>query len=333
MPDPRQDLADELARVLAPVLPEGAGSVCFIDPPAQPNVGDPVIFLGELEFLRRHRPGYRPWFVDRDHYADHMERWIERSDLILIQGGGNLGDIWPDPHDFRLRIMERFAHKKIVQMPQSVHFSDPARVEEMARLIARQRDFTLLVRDDKSQAFASAAFSCPVLLAPDMAFAMPALTRPPPRLDVLCLLRTDKEAASDHRAIVDALRRRGASFEVADWLDETTPDLLATDRRAVDRLRRRPVMMHLLRTASLRARERYGRGRLAVGIELLSRGRIVVTDRLHAHIMCCLLGIPHFAFDSFDGKISAMYRTWTHRFPMARMVNSPQELEDILAVA
>lgn len=333
MSDPRQDLADELVRTLTPLLPEGARSVCFIDPPAQPNVGDPVIFLGELAFLRRHRPGYRPWFVDRDHFAGHMDRWIERSDLIVIQGGGNFGDIWPDPHAFRLRIMERFAHKTIVQMPQSVHFSDPARVTEMARLIERQRDFTLLVRDDKSHAFASAAFACPVVLAPDMAFAMPALTRAPPRLDVLCLLRTDKEAASDHAAIAEVLRRRGASFEVADWLDESTPELLAADRRAVDRLRRRPVLMHLLRGASLRARERYGEGRLAIGIELLSRGRIVVTDRLHAHIMCCLLGIPHLVFDSFDGKISAMYRTWTHRFPYARMIAAPAELDSALDAA
>ena len=54
MADPRQDLADELARALLPVLPDRAGNACFIDPPAQPNVGDPVIFLGELAFLRRH---------------------------------------------------------------------------------------------------------------------------------------------------------------------------------------------------------------------------------------------------------------------------------------
>ncbi len=333
MSDPRQELADELARALDPILPAGGGRACFIDAPAHPNVGDPLIFLGELAYLRRHRPGYRPWFVDRDYFADHMERWIERSDVLIIPGGGNFGDLWPDIQDFRVRIMERYAHKKIVQMPQSVHFSDPARLEEMQRLIERQRDFTLLVRDDKSHAFASEAFSCPVVLSPDMAFANPPLARKEPVLDFMCLLRTDKEAASDQRAIVAVMERLGVSFAVADWLEETTADLRDQDRRAVDRLRRRPVLMHVLRTASLRARERYGLGRLAFGIDLLSRGRRVVADRLHAHIMCCLLGIPHFVFDSFDGKVSAMYRTWTHRFPAARMVNSPAELEDILAAA
>lgn len=333
MPDPHTELAAELARSLGPLLPDGPARVCFIDPPAMPNVGDSAIFLGELAFLRRHRPDYRPWFVDHGNFARHMEPWVERSDLVLIQGGGNFGDLWPEVHEFRLRIMERFAHKKIVQMPQSIHFTDPARIQETAKIVDRQHDFTLLVRDNKSHELARETFGCPLVLAPDLALALGPLRRSPPVIDYLCLLRTDREAKANHDAITGVLADAGTSFEVADWVDEPPTFWRLADRHLIGSMRRWPFTVGLLRGVSLRAREHYGRGRLACGTGLLSRGRAVVTDRLHAHVLCCLLGIPHFVFDSLDGKVFAMHRTWTHRFGLARVVASPTELAEALAAS
>lgn len=326
----RQEIATELDRVLAAVLPKRIPSACFIDVPASPNVGDPVIFLGQLDYMRRAHPECRMWFIDRFNYVPHMEEWLEKTDLLLVQGGGNFGDIWRDAHAFRLRIMERFAHKTIVQLPQSVHFSDPAGIAETSRVLAMQRDFTLIARDDKSLAFATENLPCRTVLSPDMAFAMDPIARTAPVLDFLCLLRSDHEAKADHGAITDVLRQAGVTFAATDWLTEDAPDVLEHDARMIGRLRRRRLAMYLLRGASLRAREAYGRARLAYGSALLSRGRRVITDRLHAHVLCCLLGIPHFVLDSFDGKVSAMYRTWTHAFPQARFVEAPEMLAELI---
>jgi exopolysaccharide biosynthesis predicted pyruvyltransferase EpsI len=43
----------------------------------------------------------------------------------------------------------------------------------------------------------------------------------------------------------------------------------------------------------------------------LSRGRVVITDRLHGHILCLLLGLPHVLLDNSIGKLSAYFETWT----------------------
>jgi len=326
----RETIGAELDRVLGEVLPRRIDSACFIDPPASPNVGDPVIFLGQLDYMRRAHPGCRMWFVDQANYAPHMDRWIERTSVLLVQGGGNFGDIWQETHEFCLRILQRFAHKTIVQLPVSIHFSDPARASRTAGILAGLRDFRLMTRDQNSQDYALQHFPGEPTLAPDMAFAMAPITRKDPVVDYVCLLRSDREAAADHDAILDVLRGLNATFEVGDWLDETDHDLLAADARISSRLNRRPIAMWFQRGAALRARERYSRGRLAVGIERLSRGRTVITDRLHAHVLCCLLGIPHFVLDSFDGKVSAMHRTWTHAFPFARFVESPAALAGLL---
>ena len=53
------------------------------------------------------------------------------------------------------------------------------------------------------------------------------------------------------------------------------------------------------------------RRRLRRGVRVLSTGRVVVTDRLHGHILALLLGIPHVVTDTAQGKISAFVEAWT----------------------
>ena len=61
--------------------------------------------------------------------------------------------------------------------------------------------------------------------------------------------------------------------------------------------------------------------RVQRGLAVLSRGRFVVTDRLHAHILCLLLDIPHVALNNSYGKVSGFAEQWTadyERFYQAR---------------
>jgi pyruvyl transferase EpsO len=52
-------------------------------------------------------------------------------------------------------------------------------------------------------------------------------------------------------------------------------------------------------------------------MDLLSRGRVVITDRLHGHVLATLLGLPHCVMDSQYGKVRALWDTWTHEVPDA----------------
>jgi pyruvyl transferase EpsO len=57
--------------------------------------------------------------------------------------------------------------------------------------------------------------------------------------------------------------------------------------------------------------------RLKRGIRLLSQGKVVLTDRLHAHILCLLLNKRHVVLDNDYGKISTFHKAWTHHCPIA----------------
>jgi len=76
---------------------------------------------------------------------------------------------------------------------------------------------------------------------------------------------------------------------VADWLEDD-PDL--------------PVGV------DARAREAQAVARVDRGLRLLAQGRVVVTDRLHGHILSDLLGIPHVVLDNEYGKIAAYLDAW-----------------------
>ncbi len=308
----RHELNATIEETLNPLIGTGVANICIIDPPSHFNVGDSAILLGELDYLARNFPRARLSFYDVDSYSSGADRYIAEADVLLLHGGGNFGDLWPHHHAIRAAIVKKFPDKAIVQFPQSIFFQNHDNVADTAAWIEEHGNLTLCVRDAKSYTFAQQHFQCRVLLTPDMAFAMKPIQRTAfPSADFFCLLRADKEAVADHEAILQILADGGYAFESRDWLDGDTHDLVTRlDRRLRAAVAKRPRMMSPFRSQLMSLRRKNAELRVASGIALLSRGTFVVTDRLHAHILASLLGIRNVAFDSLDGKISALVSTW-----------------------
>lgn len=280
----------------------------LLDFPNHSNVGDSAIWAGEVAYLRRY------WKREPSYVCEHDVDWKALADAvahgpILLHGGGNFGDVWPTYQQFRETVLDHFPNHTIVQLPQSVQFDDPASLRRAAKVIARHKCFVLLVRDQASYELASAQFDCTVRLCPDMAFCLGPMARPaPPMRSLVILLRSDREAASSAEPggvepPVDAL--------IQDWIQE--PD---------DTLRRARMRYRLGALASLNPRQlapmarrvRYYEQlttlRIRRGVRLLSQGRQIISDRLHAHILGTLLGIPQIMLDNNYGKISRFMSTW-----------------------
>jgi pyruvyl transferase EpsO len=300
-----------------------------LDSPDYPNVGDSAILLGELTYLREELPDARVTLFDNRNYSASADAIIDDADLILLHGGGNFGDLWPRHEEFRLHILSKFNKKRTIQFPQSIHFSDPGELGRMTRAIEQHSDFLLCVRDQKSFEFAKKSFSCEVHLCPDMAFAMKPIARKPPVCDCVGLLRSDKEVKLQHAPLIEYLREQTRSVEIVDWLQDQRLSYGWLEKFVRKVVRKAPGFP-FVEAISAEVRRRYANERLQVGIEMLSRGKFVVTDRLHAHILCCLLGIPHAPFDSMDGKISAFHNTWLSGYYGADMCAEPEDIEPIL---
>lgn len=290
----------------------------LLDFPDHGNVGDSAIYAGEVAYLQRR--GLRPSYVSAFHNTDWttLEKSIDGGS-ILLHGGGNFGDVWPKHHDFRERVLETFSGRPVVQLPQTIHFSSEQRADETARLIERHGAFTLLVRDRRSFDFATKRFQCNVRLCPDMAYFADLGRGAAPRHDLVVLRRLDLESASGND--LDSMHSIPGTL-VSDWAPEAAGFQKREQQRhaarlAVARLRGRQSYLHT--RFELIARERVRRG-----VDLLSSGRAVITDRLHAHILSFILAIPHCVLDNTYGKISTYLDTWALPRADAALVRSAE---------
>ncbi|HEU4648794.1 MAG TPA: polysaccharide pyruvyl transferase family protein [Gemmatimonadales bacterium] len=320
---PSGALVAELGRLAAETLKPliRADAPCaLIDFPTHTNLGDSAIWLGQLALLRRlglPRPSYAC-----DYMSYSRARLAARigDGTILISGGGNFGDLYPHHQRLREAVIADFPHNPIVQLPQSIHFTRPAGLEQVARLCDAHRDFTLLVRDHASHEAARRTFRSPVVLCPDMAFGLGALPRRgAPDHDIVFIARRDRE-----------MREVGPA-------PAALPGMLRTDW-----LRERETLVHRIRSGLRRQASKYphadwldrlasrsdgplARHRLLRGVTMLSRGRVVITDRLHAHILSLLLGVPHCLLDNSYGKVRGCWETWTHGAEPTVWCNSEAE--------
>lgn len=302
-----EDLAERVWRTVTP-LADLSGGYALLDFPDYSNVGDSLIWLGELAFFDRAaaRP---PAYVSTIHGfdLDALRRRVPAGPIFL-SGGGNFGDLWPRFQQFRRMLLHALPGRRIVQLPQTIHFADPAQLRATRDAIAAHGNFTLLVRDVASLALAEAELGCPVALCPDMAFCLGSLSRPAlPIHDIVCLLRTDQEQAAG-RGMPDL----PLDSLVADWIHGAR--VPGRWDRAIDRLGRTATLLAGGEPDYRRFRAR-ARSELERGRALLGSGEAVVTDRLHGHILSVLMGIPHAVLDNSYGKVRGFAEQWTADLP------------------
>jgi exopolysaccharide biosynthesis predicted pyruvyltransferase EpsI len=320
-----EGMREQLAATLRDVL-GGADTCALADFPRHLNVGDQAIWLGERALLDA--LGVRVVAAcDRSTYGRRFKRALGDAP-VCIHGGGNFGDLYPTHHALRERLLRELRGRPLIQLAQSIQFGSAEALAQTQRAIAEHGRVTLVVRDHVSERFAREHFEARVVLSPDMAFGLGTLRRPrASEVAVVRQARTDKESAGGDGA--------GDTF---DWLEPPTEPAarrrlallhwrlaLATGRRESGR--RAPFVPGDV----LGAYDAFARWSVGRGLRLLARGDVVITDRLHGHILCVLAGIPHVVLGDRLGKIRAYWDTWTHSVPTAHWAEDPAAAARIAA--
>ncbi|HSI95490.1 MAG TPA: polysaccharide pyruvyl transferase family protein [Methylophilaceae bacterium] len=321
-----KDLQGTASEILDGLIPPES-TVLLLDYPNYSNVGDSLIWLGEVAYLRSRNlkpayvcdlENYQPKAIDA--VINHPK---SKNPIILMQGGGNFGTLWPAVQAFRKKVLRDFSGIRTIQLPQSLYFDNKTEIRETARLIDHHGAFTLLTRDHPSHAFAQEHFNCDVRLCPDMAFFIgPLQSRLKAPFDRYILSRSDHEKSFDWLGAFPSETDQ-LTIDQGDWLEQ------GLQERILNRLQRHTVGPRLIldpynRTLfqlwNLLARYRLSRGQTQ-----LERGRVVISDRLHVHILCTLLDKPHVLIDNSYGKISSLHKAWTHAYAGVRFASSLSE--------
>jgi len=312
-------LGRTIDRILDPLVPRDAG-VALVDFPRTANVGDSAIWLGTLAWLAQSGRG-APRYVCSDLTYDRAKLASRvGAGTILLSGGGNFGDLYPDHQEFREQVIADFPGHRIVQLPQSIHFESRAELARARDVIGRHPRLTLLARDRPSLELARREFAVTSLLCPDLAFALGPLHRPgPPSRPIVWLSRADKESRLEDTPPFEA------GMDRVDWLIDDPHPLIAlhltVDRWLRHRAALRPWVAPGLESTFTHAAQL----RLARGVRTLGAGATVITNRLHGHVLALLLGIPHFVVDNSYGKVRALHEAWTRGSKVARFCETQAE--------
>lgn len=290
------------------VLPLISDDYVLYGLPYYNNIGDTLIWDGELELLEKSRHkcvGVCGW----DSYPG---RQLPENVVILITGGGYFGDLWRDGWQAVLDGIKPNRNNKIIFLPNTIYYNDEKLRDADADYLSGFPNLTILVRDNVSYETANRYFRNPCMLVPDMAFCMDnklisTWAAKKATKKVLLFKRNDKECPESDFEIGEN------EFDVSDWLPMERP-MIWEERfhriiRNLNRTRRlHPGLPHKLSTPLYRYW--YRRMLTRWGLEQLSGYERIYTTRLHAMILGIMLGRDVVMIDNKFGKLSSFYNTW-----------------------
>lgn len=318
----------------------GIKQVAVVGVPDHSNRGDSAIYVGELHLLDDLGISvvYEA-YVDRDYDAVELAAAFtvpvnERA--LILHGGGNWGDLYAVHHKFRLRVLRDFPTVRAVSFPNTLTARSPAFWNETIKVLSEHQAPVVVVGRDKKTAANMTEYlghlpGVIVKQCTDMAFYIH-LDRldwsPYPSylfgsLDVLVTSRSDSEWAN--YPIVPGGR---PSVPLSKWSLGLHLKEVASSRAAVAGRSLTPHQANHLFYLSIFTDDWLGGDppgcqrnistyrqraemRTVDGLAFLRRGKVGLTNRLHAHILMTLMQVPHVVMDTKFDKVLGFHSAYT----------------------
>lgn len=305
----------------------GAKSFVYVDMPVYGNIGDLLIMQGTFRFFEKNK--LKPRIV-APIFAFDVD-WIQPDEVVVFQGGGNFGDLYAGMQPLREKTVKEKPHNRIIILPQTIHFSSDEAMAKSIAIFQQHNDVHICVRDEKSYALAK-QFTKNAYLVPDMAHHLfPIKSIPAQAKTTLLLSRTDDEKAGNENVTEgktsDGKAHRHGNDQnlvstyttITDW-----PELVG-NRDKIFRLYYLAMRLFYRTGFGILGNRifaklwpRYANTLIEDATRLFGRHEYIVTDRLHGHILACLMSKPHTVLDNSYGKNSGYSKVWTGRSDIVR---------------
>jgi len=262
--------------------------------PSQLNLGDQAIFLAEMQFLR---PFGKVAAISNTDYKKCKSKIPEKT-LIILTGGGNLGDIWVHEEKARRNVLKNHTKNPMILFPQSFYYGDQSKLEGSIPYY-RRNHFWLTARDDDSYSQMKKVYGDRVIETPDIVLSASKndfCVKQSGRSGVLFCFRSDKEKKISEE---DTLKLEKAvdKFSYTDMIS----DVPITEDNRMDLVSRK--------------------------MNEFAGAELVITDRLHGMIFSALTETPCIVLPNTYYKVKGQYR-WIAHLPY---VYFSETVEDALS--
>lgn len=289
---------------------KGEKVIFFLMTPNYGNVGDQAISFATTLFIRQYFPDYKVVEVSLGEtckYLPILKKIAGKEDVIILQGGGNMGDLYRDIDNIRLFAVNKLRKKRIVSMPVTVSYSNSmiGRIHLLRSKLVYSKcgDLTIIARDNDSFDLLQREFkSNTILVSPDIALFLSGKVRfqHGEKKGIIVAIRQDKES-NLNRGREEFLKRIIDRYNDVFLLDTTV------DRRITKEMREKEVFSML---------------------NIISNSKLLVTDRMHGMIFASLVNVKCLAICEKNGKIKNAYN-WINP-DSCKLVDSDEEVEAII---
>lgn len=279
--------------------------------PSHTNLGDSAIALAEYSFLIKCEINpKRIKEITTDEYKNYkniIRLFIKKKDVLILHGGGNMGDQWLSEELLRRDILKTFEYNKCIIFPQTIYYSNSSEGKNQklksVKYYNRLNTLTIIAREKKS--FADMKQLYPVteiLLTPDIVLSFNKNEfkfNKENRNGILICFRNDCEKAMDFNERQD----------IIDFLKKSNYACTETDMYANE-----PI------TKDIRWEKVNDK------MKEFSSASLVVTDRLHGMIFSAITETPCIVFANYNHKVKGTYE-WIEYLNYIHFVTSFDEMK------
>lgn len=278
----------------------------LFDLPYHTNIGDGLIWEGEKCFLDD--IGAKCLHNSSNFTCDFPV--LSEDTVLLIHGGGNLGDLYREHFSFHKKVLSHYPHNRVVFFPQTILYQDRDVLKADMEFLERHGNVTLCARDRKSYEMVTPFISGGVKLVPDMAFCIPTESLDIPMGNkTLAIIRKDDELDDKSVAYLSHIN--------ADKKDWPTFYHRPFDGTFLYKSLAKLAHWQVLGFQSLLnmyCRKFFSTNLLSIGLKFYQGYEDIYTTRLHGCILGILTGRRVHLLDNTYGKNSSFYETWLKDF-------------------
>ncbi|MBP9997485.1 MAG: polysaccharide pyruvyl transferase family protein [Lachnospiraceae bacterium] len=303
------------------IATKGKRRCLFLGTPAHKNLGDHAIVRAQYSFLRQIDSSLHFFEFSRLEYETYrriIRMTVSNRDLVVIDGGGNTGTLWPGEDALIRDILSRFRCNPTIVFPQTAYYEDTPEgmklLDSMCKLINTHSDCIFCVRDNLSyEYFKEKVNPSRLLLCPDIVMCTADASdkdcverRQQPVIGVC--LRDDKEC------ILEQSKKEQLFKQIEDYGMECRVVTTISD-----------VNIHSDKREEA----------LLSAWKSFRNCNLVITDRLHGMIFSAVTGTPCIALDNISHKVSGGYR-WLENLEYIRLASDGvvrgKDIDELLAL-
>lgn len=284
-------------------------NIFLINTPEHGNLGDHAIVLATQQFLKDNYSQFEVIEITSKQYMRTrriLKYKILPENVIIINGGGYLGDVWINEEKRVREIVDSYKKNVVIIFPQTIYFKKSDEIEKSRRYYSENSKLKIFTRERNSYRLAlnenllaeERLYCCPdiVLYLEKNSFNMN-------RKNVLMCFRKDKEKSIDESLLK----------EISEYLISNQKQQLIFTDTVVEK------------EVSPNIREKVVEAKL----QEFAETKLVITDRLHGMIFSAITGTPCIAFDNVTRKVSGVYK-WIEKLDYIYFFDQNKKLDDEL---